>query len=148
MKTNSHQPLVAVAPPVSRDEGDTAAHVADVLERVKVQAAQIDVARNWKLVQTYLTLGLGVFATGMKSDAPLRFHAWQAFISALLFLSGHGLLTLLGGVFQDVLRTLWDIAALASWSFLVWRAAQGRPFNVPVIAAIAHRQAATASEDR
>jgi uncharacterized membrane protein len=72
----------------------------------------------------------------------MRFHAFQALITVLVELAGARVFDDATRPFQGALRIVWDAAAVGLWAFLVWRAAQGQPLEVPIIAAIARRPAA------
>jgi hypothetical protein len=140
MPTNSHEiPTSAqsAAANVNHEEPGS----PDVLAKLKQQASQLDFGSNWQIIQAYLTLGIGVLATKMKKDDSLRFHGCQAGIAALLVFAGHGVFTMLGGAFQNYLRTFWDFSAFGAWAYLIWRAAQGQSVSIPGLAAIARKQA-------
>lgn len=107
----------------------------------------VDIVANWHLVLPNLTSGLLLF--GAKSmDGMTRFLAYQALFAALAALAGHGLLTMLGGAFEGALRLVWDGASFGLWAFQVYRAAQGRPVTLPILGALARRQAAGDPADR
>lgn len=92
----------------------------------------------------WATFGISVFA-GTGRDPKLRFHAYQSAIYVLMALAAHALFGAL-----DVLapfRPIFDLASVGAFGFLLWRAWEGRPISLPVIAEIARKQADAGGSD-
>jgi uncharacterized membrane protein len=92
----------------------------------------------------YATGGLNVLASS-NQDPTHRFHAFQSVFYLLAALAAHALLSVL-----DVLspfRPIFDLAAAGAYGYLLWLAWQGRPATLPVIGAIARKQAAPTPSD-
>ena len=95
---------------------------------------------NRQLALNYLTGGLFGLLGSQKSDADVRFHGYHALFTSLCFLAGHAIFGILGGSFL-LLQSLTDLAGGGFSLFQVFRAYQNRPIAVPIISAIARKQA-------
>jgi hypothetical protein len=94
---------------------------------------------NRDMLVAILTFGL-IALTKPTGNANLRLHAYHSLFYAVVSLAGHGLLSMLYGVFGPFIP-LYDLVCVGGFAFLILRAWQGRPTTFPILTEIARKQA-------
>ncbi len=101
---------------------------------------------NTTLLLTYASAGLTALLGPGKNTPGIRFHGFHALFTVIAMFATHTMLGMLGGNFQS-LQSLFDLAAGGFTVFQLYRAYNGQPFEIPVLGAMARKQAESAAHN-